>query len=100
MAGSLCGRLWGRRPTYSIRCRLRHRTALNNKDGTRVHSHTRSAHWARSKAAWAGTGFAGLSASESLLEFGFTLISTVCVVLIALLTGAAVLASGYVEKNR
>lgn len=75
-------------------------SSYTRKDGTRVRSHTRSAHWTRSKAAWTGAGFAGLSASAILVEFGFTLISTTCVVLIALLTGAAVLAGGYAEKNR
>ncbi|WP_141581308.1 hypothetical protein [Actinomadura sp. WMMA1423] len=75
-------------------------TSYVRKDGTRVRSHTRSAHWARSRAAWAGAGFAGLSATAILVEFGFTLISTVCVVLIAALTGAAVLAGTYAERNR
>ena len=75
-------------------------TSYTRRDGTRVRSHTRSAHWARSRAAWAGAGFAGLSAGAILVEFGFTLISTACVVLIALLTGAAVLAGNYAEKNK
>lgn len=75
-------------------------TSYVKKDGTRVRSHTRSAHWARSRAAWAGAGFAGLSATAILVEFGFTLVSTVCVVLIAGLTAAAVLAGGYAERNK
>lgn len=75
-------------------------TSYVKRDGTRVRSHTRSAHWARSRAAWAGAGFAGLSATAILVEFGFTLVSTVCVVLIAGLTGAAVLAGEYAERNR
>lgn len=75
-------------------------TSYVRKDGTRVRSHTRSAHWARSRAAWAGAGFAGLSATAILVEFGFTLISTVCVVLIAVLTTLAVIAGQYAEKNK
>jgi hypothetical protein len=75
-------------------------TSYIRKDGTRVRSHTRSAHWARSRAAWAGAGFAGLSAAAILVEFGFTLISTTCVVLIAVLTGAAVLAGAVAERNK
>lgn len=75
-------------------------TSYTRRDGTRVRSHTRDAQWARSKKAWTGAGFAGVSAAAILVEFGFTLISTICVVLIALLTGAAVLAGTYAEKNK
>jgi hypothetical protein len=75
-------------------------SSYERKDGTRVRSHTRSAHWARSRAAWTGAGFAGLSATAILVEFGFTLISTTCVVLIAVLTGMAVLAGAVAEKNK
>lgn len=69
-------------------------------DGTKVRSHTRAAQIARSKAAWVGLGFSSLSAAAIILEAGVTAASTVAIILIALLTGVAVLAGGYAERNK
>lgn len=75
-------------------------TSYVRKDGTRVKSHTRSAGWARSRAAWAGAGFSTLTATAILWEMGATVLATVGVVLIALFTTIAVVAGKQAEKNR
>lgn len=77
-----------------------HVSGYTTKDGRRVRSYTRSAQWARSRKAAAGAAFAGLSAALILIEAGFTLISTISVVLIALLTAVAVWAGTYAEQNK
>lgn len=75
-------------------------TTYVRKDGTKVRSHTRNAHWARSKQAMASAGFAGLSAFAIVLEAGFTLISTLAIMLIAVLTALAVWAGHYASENK
>lgn len=75
-------------------------TSYVRRDGTRVRSHTRSAGWARSRAAWASAGFATLTATAILWEAGVTVLATAGVALIALLTTVAVVAGHAVEKNR
>lgn len=75
-------------------------TSYVRKDGTRVKSHTRSAGWARSRAAWVGAGFSTLTAAAILWEMGATVLATVAVVITAGLTTVAVIAGRQVEKNR
>jgi hypothetical protein len=75
-------------------------SGYTKKDGTRVRSHTRSAQWARSRKAAAGAAFAGISATMIFIEFGFTLISTLSVIAIALLTTVAVFAGDIAERNK
>lgn len=76
-----------------------HTRKVNGKN-VRVRTHTRSAQWARTKSAWIGTGFSTLSAAAILVEAGVTLVSTISVILIALLTAVAVFAGGYAERNK
>ncbi|MGW5411848.1 hypothetical protein [Actinomadura geliboluensis] len=75
-------------------------TSYVKKDGTRVRSYTRSAGWARSRAAWAGAGFSTLTAAAILWEAGATVLATTGVVIIAAVTSVAVIAGKYAEKNR
>jgi high-affinity Fe2+/Pb2+ permease len=75
-------------------------TSYVRKDGTRVKSHTRSAGWARSRAAWVGAGFSTLTAAALLWELGATVLATVAIVITAGLTTVAVIAGKQAEKNR
>lgn len=75
-------------------------TGYVKSDGTRVRSHTRSAQWARAKSTWIGAGFSTLTAAGILFEAGVTLVSTLSLLLIAVLGTVAVMAGRYVEHNR
>jgi len=69
-------------------------------DGTRVRTHTRSVGWTRSRRAWAGLGFGTLTSVAIVLEAGVTIVSTLAIILTAVLTAVAVIAAGYAEKNK
>lgn len=70
------------------------------RDGTKVHSHNREAAMAQAKAAWVGTGISGLTTIALVLEMGLTIISTIALVLTALLGLLAVHASQKATKNK
>lgn len=74
--------------------------AYTRNDGTKVRSHTREVHWARSKSAWIGLGFSSLSAAAIILEAGVTLMSTIAILVIAGATTVAVIAGAYAEANK
>jgi hypothetical protein len=70
------------------------------KDGTKVRAHSRSVNASRIKATWIGTATSGAVCAGILLEAGFTVASSLGVVLIASFTWLAVIAGGWAEKNR
>lgn len=70
------------------------------RDGTDVRSHNRQMAWKQAGAAWAGAGISGITTLALVFEFGMTLISTVMLVLTALLGFAAVTASKHATANK
>ncbi|MCW2919144.1 MAG: hypothetical protein JWN52_7212 [Actinomycetia bacterium] len=74
--------------------------SYTKRDGTKVRSHDRSVAWKRAAAAWAGAGISGVTTLGLVFELGMTLISTLALVLTALLGFIAVKASQHAAKNR
>lgn len=74
--------------------------SYTRSDGTRVRSHTRTAQIARTKAAWTGLAFSGATSAAIVMEAGITLVSTLAMVVIALLTTVAVVANHQVARNK
>lgn len=70
------------RRTTSVRG---HRRTTASGRTTKVRSHSRSAAWRQAGAAWAGAGVSGVTTLAVVLQFGFTLISTIFLVLTVLL---------------
>jgi hypothetical protein len=70
------------------------------RNGKRVRGHTRSVNSRRMAATWAGTATSGVVCVGILAEAGFTVASSIGVVLIASFTWLAVVAGGWAEKNR
>lgn len=70
------------------------------RNGKKVRGHTRSVNATRIKATWVGTATSGAVCVGILLEAGFTIASSLGVVLIASFTWLAVIAGGWAEKNR
>lgn len=69
-------------------------------DGTKVRAHTRSVNKARIVGTWAGTATSGVVCVGIIAEAGFTVASSIGVVLIASFTWLAVVAGNYAEKNK
>lgn len=70
------------------------------RDGTRVHSYNRQDAWRQAGAAWAGAGISGLTTLALVFEMGLTIISTLALVITAILGLLAVVASQKATKNK
>lgn len=80
--------------------RTSHVRGHTRKDGTKVKSHNREAALAQAKAAWIGTGVSGLTTLALVLEMGLTIISTIALIITALVGWAAVHATQKATKNK
>ncbi|MEO5874595.1 MAG: hypothetical protein ABIS86_00280 [Streptosporangiaceae bacterium] len=69
-------------------------------DGTKVRSHNRSLAWQQARAAWVGVGITGITTTGLIAEFGLNLVSTIFLVLTALVTWVAVWASQKANGNK
>lgn len=69
-------------------------------DGTKVKSHNRQLAWQQARAAAVGAGISGVTSLALVVEFGFTLLSTIAIVLTALLGLLAVVASEKATANK
>ncbi len=67
--------------------------------GTRVKSHNRKLAWMDARAAWGGAAVSGVTTLGLLAQMGVTLLSTVALIITALLGLLAVLASEQSTKN-
>lgn len=69
------------------------------RDGTKVKSHNRELAWKQARAAWAGVGVSGLTTVALIAELGLGIVSAIALILTALITWVAVLASQKANGN-
>jgi hypothetical protein len=74
--------------------------SYSRRDGTKVKSHNRELAWKQARAAWAGAGVSGITTMALIAEFGLSLVSTIFLILTALLTWLAVWAGQKANGNK
>lgn len=70
------------------------------RDGTKVKAHNRELAWKQARAAWVGVGISGITTMALIAELGLGLVSAVALILTALITWMAVMASQKANGNK